>query len=64
MANKEPADRTAHERLPADRSEKSADATDKTTGTPDREHKNPLSKLRFGSAGSGGAEREPGPERP
>jgi hypothetical protein len=29
-----------------------------------RHPRNPLSRLRFGSAGSGGAEYEPGPEKP
>ena len=30
----------------------------------EQQPKNPLSRLKFGSAGSGGAELEPGPEKP
>ncbi len=42
-------------------------ASDEPADAPGTERKksdNPLSKLRFGSSGSGGAEREPGPEKP
>lgn len=60
------ADQNAHERTPPNRStERSTDALadpPKTTAHPDKQ--NPLDRLRYGSAGSGGAEREPGPERP
>lgn len=37
---------------------------DRAGAKPGKDEKNPLNRLRFGSAGSGGAELEPGPERP
>jgi hypothetical protein len=64
--DKDGSDRNAHERGPADASRTNAAATDqerKARETKD-DKENPMSRLRFGSAGSGGAEREPGPERP
>ena len=64
MADKNPADRSAHERLPPDRTERQDDAADEATRRAGQSKRNPLSDLRFGSAGSGGAERDPGPERP
>ena len=59
-------DKNAHERTPADTSKAtpSAEERERAAEKTDKEEHNPLSRLRFGSAGSGGAEREPGPERP
>jgi hypothetical protein len=64
--DKDFADRNAHERA---RTESSPvvpvpDDLDRAAHETDKDEKNPLSRLRFGSAGGGGAEREPGPERP
>jgi hypothetical protein len=64
MADKNPSDRNAHEPLPGDGSEQHEDVSDETVRRAEKNKRNPLSDLRFGSAGSGGAEREPGPERP
>lgn len=44
---------------PADVPRKRADETAR-----EQQPKNPLSRLKFGNAGSGGAELEPGPEKP
>ena len=68
--NKDFADQNAHERTPPNRSvEGSADRSSRGTqgsspGSGESKKENPLDLLRYGSAGSGGAEREPGPERP
>lgn len=61
-------ERNANDRTPADPSDtKSAqDDRERAVDRTDREeeHPHPLKRLHFGSAGSGGAENEPGPERP
>jgi hypothetical protein len=62
--DKDEADRNAHERMPADRSQTNPIPNDRVTPKTEKDEENPLRRLRFGSAGSGGAEREPGPERP
>jgi hypothetical protein len=62
--DKDLADGNAHERMPADPSETKPLPSDRATRKTTKTEENPLGRLRFGSAGSGGAEREPGPERP
>lgn len=47
-----------------DRSQREDDNRAKPDKALARHPRNPLSRLRFGSAGSGGAEYEPGPEKP
>jgi hypothetical protein len=64
MGNDKDRDRNAHERTPADRSQTNPIPNDPATRKTEKDEENPLTRLRFGSAGSGGAEREPGPERP
>jgi len=58
----------AHDRSKDDHAEpdKSADSVRKHHDETAREQqpRNPLSRLKFGNAGSGGAELEPGPEKP
>ena len=64
--DKDFADRNAHDRTPADEPNEPAsrESDDRAAAKPKKDDKNPLDRLRFGSAGSGGAEFEPGPERP
>jgi hypothetical protein len=57
-------DRNAHERTQPDRPTAPQRGADRAAEEAEKDAKNPLRKLRYGSAGSGGAELEPGPERP
>jgi hypothetical protein len=64
--DKDRSERNAHERTSAEPSTARPlpDERDAAAAKKEKDEKNPLSRLHFGSAGSGGAELEPGPERP
>jgi hypothetical protein len=63
--NKDFAKKNAHERTSPDESSAGArERQEQERADSKKDEKNPLARLRFGSAGSGGAELEPGPERP
>ena len=68
MSKDDSIDRSKSIRPESDRAkqEEPADLPHHKEGKTAREQqpRNPLSRLKFGSAGSGGAEFEPGPEKP
>jgi hypothetical protein len=68
MSHDDPIDRSKAIRPESDRDERDelADHPPKEGNETAREQQpnNPLSRLKFGNAGSGGAELEPGPEKP
>ena len=60
----EPAHRESEELLPSDAPAPEGQADGDETANPPRTTTGDMTAPKFGSAGSGGAELEPGPERP